>query len=220
MTEERVPQLGGRQFATPPDWFNLPPLSVSRQEPVLSGEESRVLTDRRVAYLRRDFHSLLAAMSEQQLFNMRLWQIGVALRHCRRAVRLAEEYNIDCDRMYSSLGMVAARLADPAGLSQRGYRVAVFSHSIDRWIIDIQPYTLSDAVNNLLRAASSEDALRALLQASYAYYFARQTILTLQGETFKPWIDWGARAYQRAQFRAAYTILNTPYISAEDPQTA
>jgi len=210
VTDERTPRLGGRQFVPPPQWFDLPSLPVTGYEPVLSGEGSRVLADRRGAYLKRNYRALLDGMSEAQVFSMRCWLIRVAARHCTRAVLIVEQHAIDCDRTYSILGMVNAWLTDPLRLSQTGHRLAVFTRGERSWVVDTLPYGLSNAIDTLLRAATSEDDWQALWQASLSYYFARESILRLAGQPYKPWVDWGVRAYQRAQLRAAYTILNAP----------
>lgn len=190
--------------------------SITGNEPVLKGVNSRVLADRRGAYVTGNLEALTRMMTNAQRSEFKHWNVRMTLRWARRALPLFEDVYPNDNIAYAAVIATRAWVESPTEANRQAAAAAA-----RRAPFVTKPYGASRAKGNAAR-----DALRvALCAAQTAGAIHGTEIITRLAAQSRAsahtWITFMEtnespekyhreaviRVTQRAQLRAAYLIL-------------
>ena len=164
---DNAPELSGQRE----------PLLITGREPVISGMGSKVLADRRGAYLAGNLDALIDMMSEAQQLAFKRWNVKIAVRKARSVLHLFEDEYPDDNR---------PRLAIEAA---------------ERWLAE--PTEENAQLADEAAEAAEEATWAAVWAAAAAAWTAEAAAKAAAWAAV--WTAWAA--VRRAQLRVAYIIL-------------
>ncbi len=195
-TMERAPGLGGTDAQ-----------GLTGREPVLKGVNSRIVADRRGAYLTGSLKSLRKLMTNAQQHSFKDWNIKLLLRRVEAVLPIFEKEYYYNDRPRQAMRMTELWLENPTAIPQ-GELITAYSElkmaSFEvrghaAFVAHAAAVALSMTIVdwNLVHLITREG----IWQAARAHGFADNRNLTVANDIVHD-------AVKRAQVRAAYIILN------------
>lgn len=169
-------------------------LPLTGEEPVIKGVYSRIVVDRRSAYLAGNMKALLEMMTDEQHQSFRRWNTVVALRLAESVLPLARLPRPDAPQPRTMITAIKAWLANPT----EDNAAAIRSARLNPGLIDF-PAMAAESAGNTVTATSMMFAMIAAASAARSVGYIRY------GDDRRA--NKYGRALRRAQLRAAYTIL-------------
>jgi len=198
MTDDRAPSLSHLHHEA----------QLTGREPVLKGVGSRLLADRRGAYLAGNLEALIAGMDDAQRREYHRWCVKVCIRKARNALPVFRASYPDDARAAIAINAAIAWLAEPNELTRARARRAGISAGYAGL-----NHTSGDALKQMqVRRA----ALAAKFTALAAYVpepglHVQVVSVAARFAEVGPFVTTSASdAAKRAQLRAACTILTQP----------
>jgi len=202
-------------------------------EPVISGMGSRILADRRGAYLAGNLKALLQQMTTDQQVSFKRWCVRLAVRRAREVLHLFEAYHSRDNRPRRAIEAAEAWLAESEREEERfrdrGFFGERFINLLNRTIRGSAERTAARAGERAIAQVSVGSAAWAAgLSATNAAEAASGTPLyaargCLYAAQFAAQAEDGEEGWRRAhsavqhaQMRIAYGILERGTASTDD----
>lgn len=170
--------------------------ALTGDEPILAGVNSRVVADRRGAYLANNMLGLLELMSDAQKATFKRWNTNIAVRYAERCMHLLLRPANPHDVQHPNRMLDAIR----EWLTHPSDDIEAHIHNLEHGSI----YT-EDPAKAAQMAAHSVTASRLIFSSLAAYHAARLSAHALHRS--KEAASRYGRIMLRGQLRAAYIIL-------------
>lgn len=196
-------------------------LTLSGDEPVLAGVNSKLIADRTGAYRAANLIALIEMMSGEQRMAFRRWNVQMALRRAKRVIHLYEREVSDNQEPQRAIDIAQRWLTNSDDLLRLDARVAanLATRSTPTSSTAARAAALTAAFT--AKAIAYEEDKYSAWNAALAPTYAARALFaaSFRGNTptLKDWGRWRARrnteadphwlASRRAQLRAAYIIL-------------